>query len=161
MKSRNHKYALILMAAVAMTATGALSTAYAQQVSDGMPGPDYSIYTGNANECWYDTDDDGVPDMYCMIDTGDTAWMLTASSLVLFMTPGVAFFYGGLARSKNATNTIGMVFIVMGLMSVQWVLWGYSLSFGSVDSDANMFMGNLDYVGLNQVSQWAPLGEPD
>ena len=54
------------MAAVAMTATGALSTAYAQQVSDGMPGPDYSIYTGNPNECWYDTDDDGVPDMYCM-----------------------------------------------------------------------------------------------
>ena len=161
MKSRNHKYALILMAAVAMTATGALSTAYAQQVSDGMPGPDYSIYTGNPNECWYDTDDDGVPDMYCMIDTGDTAWMLTASSLVLFMTPGVAFFYGGLARSKNATNTIGMVFIVMGLMSVQWVLWGYSLSFGGVDSDANMFMGNLDYVGLNMVSQWAPLGEPD
>jgi len=48
------------MAAVAMTATGALSTAYAQQVSDGMPGPDYSIYTGNPNECWYDTDDDGV-----------------------------------------------------------------------------------------------------
>jgi hypothetical protein len=60
------------MAAVAMTATGALSTAYAQQVSDGMDGyvvgdPDggAGIYTGNPNECWYDTDDDGVPDMYC------------------------------------------------------------------------------------------------
>ena len=59
--------------------------------------------------------DDGTPDMYCFIDTGDTAWMLTASSLVLFMTPGVAFLYGGLARSKNAVNTIGMTFIVMGL----------------------------------------------
>ena len=69
MKSRNNKYALILIAAVAMTATGAISAAYAQQVSDGMPGADYSIYTGNPNECWYDTDDDGVPDMYCMIDT--------------------------------------------------------------------------------------------
>ena len=167
MKSRNHKYALILMAAVAMTATGALSTAYAQQTSDGMDGyvvgdPDggAGIYTGNPNECWYDTDDDGVPDMYCYVDTGDMAWMLTASSLVLFMTPGVAFFYGGLARSKNAVNTIGMVFIIMGLMSVQWVLWGYSLAFGGVDSDANLFMGNLDYVGFNNVSHWAPLGAP-
>ena len=145
------------MAAVAMTATGALSTAYAQQTSDGMDGyvvgdPDggAGIYTGNPNECWYDTDDDGVPDMYCYVDTGDMAWMLTASSLVLFMTPGVAFFYGGLARSKNAVNTIGMVFIIMGLMSVQWVLWGYSLAFGGIDSDANLFMGNLDYVGFNQ-----------
>ena len=148
MKSRNHKYALILMAAVAMTATGALSTAYAQQTSDGMDGyvvgdPDggAGIYTGTPNECWYDTDDDGVPDMYCYVDTGDMAWMLTASSLVLFMTPGVAFFYGGLARSKNAVNTIGMVFVIMGLMSVQWVLWGYSLAFGGIDNDANMFMG--------------------
>ena len=51
-------------------------------------------------------------------------------------------------------------FIVMGLMSVQWVLWGYSLAFGAVDSEANMFMGNLDYMGFNQVSHWAPLGEP-
>ena len=88
------------MAAVAMTATGAISTAYAQSVNDGMSGyqdgvPGAGIYTGNPNECWYDTDDDGVPDMYCYVDTGDMAWMLTASSLVLFMTPGVAFFYGG------------------------------------------------------------------
>ena len=167
MNSKNHKYALLLMAVVAMTATGALAQAYAQQITDGMDGyvvgdPDggAGIYTGNPNECWWDTDDDGVPDMYCLIDTGDTAWMITASALVLFMTPGVAFFYGGLSRSKNATNTVGMVFIVIGLMSVQWVLWGYSLAFGSVDSDANMFMGNLDYLGFNQVSAWAPLGEP-
>ena len=164
-KSVKHKYALLLMAAVAMTATGAMAQAFAQSTEDGMDGyqvgvPGAGIYTGNANECWWDTDDDGTPDMYCLIDTGDTAWMLTASSLVLFMTPGVAFLYGGLARSKNAVNTIGMTFIVMGLMSVQWVLWGYSLAFGSVDSEANMFMGNLDYMGFNQVSAWAPLGEP-
>ncbi len=163
--SANHKYALLLMVAVALTATGAMAQAYAQSIVDGMDGyqvgvPGAGIYTGNPNECWYDTDDDGTPDMYCFIDTGDTAWMLTASSLVLFMTPGVAFLYGGLARSKNAVNTIGMTFIVMGLMSVQWVLWGYSLAFGPVDNEANMFMGNLDYVGFNQVSHWAPLGEP-
>ena len=73
-----------------------MAQAYAQQVTDGMDGyvvgdPDggAGIYTGNPNECWHDTDGDGVPDMYCLIDTGDTAWMLTASSLVLFMTPGV------------------------------------------------------------------------
>jgi ammonium transporter len=139
-----------------------MSTAFAQSVDDGMDGyvvGTSGIYTGNPNECWYDSDDDGVPDLPCLIDTGDTAWMLTATSLVLFMSPGVAFFYGGLARSKNIVNVLGMVLIVMGLMSVQWVLWGYSLAFGGVDSDANLFMGNLDYVGFNMVSAWAPLGE--
>jgi Amt family ammonium transporter len=75
------------------------------------------------------------------------------------MTPGVAFFYGGLARSKNAVNVIGMTFIVIGLISVQWVLWGYSLAFGPNDTDANKYMGSLEYVGLNHVSHVAPLGE--
>ena len=77
MNSRNHKYALLLMVAVAITATGAMAQAYAQQITDGMDGyvvgdPDggAGIYTGNPNECWHDTDDDGVPDMYCLIDTG-------------------------------------------------------------------------------------------
>ena len=160
MNSRNHKYALLLVAAVAVSATGAMSQAFAQQVTDGMDGyvkGTSGIYTGNPNECWFD---DGAGNMMpCRIDTGDTAWILTASTLVLFMTPGVAFFYGGLSRSKNAVSTIGMVFIVIGLMSVQWVMWGYSLAFGGIDNDANMFMGNLDYVGFNMVSAYAPLGE--
>ena len=156
MSNRHHKYALLLVAAVAATAIGATSQAMAQQITDGMDGyvlGTSGIYTGNPNECWTE---DELP---CMIDTGDTAWMLTASSMVLFMTPGVAFLYGGLARSKSATNTIGMTFIVMGLMSVQWVLWGYSLAFSPGDSEANMFMGDLDYLGFNQVSNFAPLGE--
>jgi Amt family ammonium transporter len=76
------------------------------------------------------------------------------------MTPGVAFFYGGLARSKNAVNVIGMTFLVVGLISVQWVLFGYSLAFGPNDTDANKMMGSLEYVGFNHVSSWAPLGEP-
>ena len=81
-KSVKHKYALLLMAAVAMTATGAMAQAFAQSTEDGMDGyqvgvPGAGIYTGNPNECWWDTDDDGTPDMYCLIDTGDTAWMLT------------------------------------------------------------------------------------
>ena len=160
MNSRNRKYALLLVVAVAITATGTMAQAFAQQVSDGMDGyvlGTSGIYTGNPNECWYD---DGEGNMLpCRIDTGDTAWMLTASALVLIMTPGVAFFYGGLTRSKNAVSTIGMVFIVIGLMSWQWVAWGYSLSFGPIDNDANMFMGSLQYVGFNDVSAWAPLGE--
>ena len=65
----------------------------------------------------------------CKVDTGDMAWMLTATSMVLLMSPGVGFFYGGLARSKNIVNVLGMTLVVMGLMSVQWILWGYSLAF--------------------------------
>jgi Amt family ammonium transporter len=160
MKNRNHKYALLLVIAVAATSTGVLSQAFAQQTTDGMDGyvlGTSGIYTGNANECWYDNGEGGF--LPCRIDTGDTAWILTATSLVLFMTPGVAFFYGGLARSKNAVNVIGMTLVVMGLISVQWVLWGYTLAFGPNDNDANLYMGALDYVGLNKVSHYAPLGE--
>ena len=160
MNSRNHKYALLLVAAIAVVSAGAMSQAYAQNVNDGMDGyvkGTSGIYTGNPNECWYEEDGGMLP---CKIDTGDTAWMLTATSMVLFMTPGVAFFYGGLARSKNAVNVIGMTFIIMGLMAVQWVLWGYTLAFGPIDSDANMFMGSLQYAGFNEVSPYAPLGTP-
>ncbi|TAJ75138.1 MAG: ammonium transporter [Gallionellaceae bacterium] len=161
MNSRNRKYALLLLLAVAITSTAALSQAFAQQAEDGMDGMvkgTSGIYTGNTHECWYD---DGSGNMLpCAIDSGDTAWVLTATSLVLFMTPGVAFFYGGLARSKNSVNVIGMTFIVVGLISVQWVLWGYSLAFGPNDSDQNKYMGSLEYVGLNHVSNWAPLGSP-
>ena len=159
MNSRNHKYALLLVAAVAITATGAMSQAFAQQVTDGMDGyvaGTSGIYTGNPNECWYEEDGHMLP---CRIDTGDTAWMLTATSLVLFMSPGVGFFYGGLARSKNIVNVLGMTLVVMGLMSVQWILWGYSLAFApNADEGAQMFMGSLDYAGFNMVSPFAPLG---
>jgi Amt family ammonium transporter len=160
MKNRNHKYALLLVIAVAATATGVMSYAHAQQATDGMDAyvkGTAGIYTGNPNECWVPTDD---PNKFtpCMIDNGDTAWILSATSLVLFMTPGVAFFYGGLARSKNMVNVIGMTFVVMGLISVQWVLWGYSLAFGPVNNDANLHMGSLDYAGFNKVSNYAPLG---
>ena len=132
MNSRNHKYALLLVAAVAVTAVGAMSTAYAQSVEDGMDGyvlGTSGIYTGNPNECWVDQGDGSF--LPCYIDTGDTSFMLIASSMVLFMTPGVAFFYGGLARSKNAVNVIGMTFIIMGIMAWQWVAWGYPI-FGPV-----------------------------
>src|SRR3989441_414327 len=65
------------------------------------------------------------------IDTGDTAWVLTSSALVLAMTmPGLALFYGGLVRNKNVLGTIMHSFIILCLVSVLWVLWGYSLAFG-------------------------------
>ncbi|ABK77159.1 ammonia permease [Cenarchaeum symbiosum A] len=153
------KRALILAAAVAIAATGAMSTAYSQTMEDDADGYDNrGLYTGNPNECWVD---DGEGEFTaCYIDSGDTSFMIIATALVLFMTPGVAFFYGGMARSKNVVNVIGMTLIVMGAISWQWVAWGYSLSFGPGDSDWNMFAGSLDYAGFNQVSYFAPLGSP-
>ena len=65
------------------------------------------------------------------IDSGDTAWLLISSALVLAMTaPGLAIFYAGMVRKKNALNTIMQCFIILCLISIQWVLWGYSLAFG-------------------------------
>ena len=65
-----------------------------------------------------------------MIDSGDTAWVLASSALVLLMTPGLAFFYGGLVRRKNAAATIMHCLMAIGLVGVVWVLWGSSLAFG-------------------------------
>jgi ammonium transporter, Amt family len=83
------------------------------------------------------------------IDSGDTAWLLTSSALVLLMTPGLAFFYGGLVRRKNALATIMQSFIIIGIISVQWALWGYSLAFGP-DIGGGL-LGNLSWWGLNGV----------
>ena len=82
-----------------------------------------------------------------VINSGDTAFMMLCAALVLFMTPGLAFFYGGLVRSKNVVNTMMMSFAAMGVVAVQWVLWGYSLAFGSLDG----FWGGLQWVGLRGV----------
>ena len=65
-----------------------------------------------------------------MIDAGDTAFVLICSALVMFMTPGLALFYGGMVRNKNVLATIMQSFIVIGIVTVIWVLWGYSLAFG-------------------------------
>ena len=82
------------------------------------------------------------------INAGDTAWILVSSALVLLMTPGLAFFYGGMARRKNLISTIMMSFAVMGLVGIIWALWGYSLSFGS---DNGGFIGGLNFFGLMNV----------
>ena len=82
------------------------------------------------------------------LDTGDNAWILTSSALVLLMTPGLAFFYGGMSSVKNINNMIMMVFLCMCLASVQWVFWGYSLSF----SEGNWMIGGLSTVGLHGIT---------
>ena len=82
------------------------------------------------------------------IDTGDTAWLLASSALVLLMTPGLALFYGGMVRRKNVLGTIMHSFVAMGIITIQWVLFGYSLSFGP---DIGHFIGNLDWMGLKSV----------
>jgi ammonium transporter, Amt family len=82
------------------------------------------------------------------MDSGSVAWMLVASALVLFMTPGLAFFYGGLVRGKNVVSTIMYSFVSMGVVSVVWVLWGYSLAFG----EGGQFIGNFDFLGFKDVS---------
>jgi ammonium transporter, Amt family len=83
------------------------------------------------------------------IDSGDTAWMLTSAALVLMMTaPGLALFYGGMVRRHNVLATIMQSFIIMAIISIQWVLWGYSLSFGP---DLGGVIGSLEWVGLRGV----------
>jgi Amt family ammonium transporter len=82
------------------------------------------------------------------IDTGDTAWMLISTALVMLMTPGLALFYGGMVREKNVLGTIMQSFIAIAIVSVQWILIGYSLAFGP---DVNGIIGNLHWAGLNGV----------
>jgi Amt family ammonium transporter len=82
------------------------------------------------------------------IDTGDTAWILVSTALVMLMTPGLALFYGGMVRGKNVLGTIMQNFFAISLVSVQWILIGYSLAFGP---DVHGIIGNLDWIGLKGV----------
>jgi ammonium transporter, Amt family len=84
------------------------------------------------------------------VDTGDTAWLLISTALVMLMTPGLALFYGGMVRRKNVLGTIMHSFIAVCIITLQWVLVGYSLSFGP---DVGSLIGSLAWVGLNGVGQ--------
>ncbi len=84
------------------------------------------------------------------INAGDTAWVLVGAALVMLMTPGLGFFYGGLVRRKNVLSTVMHSFFILCLISVQWVLWGYSLAFGP-DWKGLGIIGDLSWVGLNGV----------
>jgi ammonium transporter, Amt family len=86
------------------------------------------------------------------IDSGATAWILASTALVMLMTPAVGFFYGGLVRRKNLISMITLSFVAFALVSIQWVVIGYSLAFGNDPaSSVNGFIGNLQYLGLNNV----------
>jgi len=97
------------------------------------------------------------------INAGDTAWMLVCCSLVLLMTPALAFFYGGMVRRKNVLSTLTLSYIFLSLIGLQWVVYGYSLSFGP---DIKGLIGGLDFVGFlgvgatpnNEYSKTIPHG---
>ena len=90
------------------------------------------------------------------MNAGDTAWVLISTVLVFVMTPGLAFFYGGLVRRKNVLSILMQCFIIMCVISLQWVLYGYSLAFGP-DTGWGL-IGGLQWVGLNGVGG-APNGD--
>lgn len=95
-----------------------------------------------------------------MIDSGNTAWVLVSAALVMLMTPALGFFYGGLVNRKNVLSTIMHSFFILALISVVWVLWGYTLVFGP---DKGGIIGGLDYLGLKNIAPtdvWEPYGIP-
>lgn len=91
------------------------------------------------------------------MESGHVAWMLTASALVLLMTPGLAFFYGGLVRARNIVSTIMYSFIAMAVVSVVWVLWGYTFAL----EGASAYMGDFSKFGLSGIDINSGLGDPD
>lgn len=98
-----------------------------------------------------------------MIDAGDTAWMLMATGLVLFMTPGLAFFYAGMVRSKNVLGMLMQNFFAMGLLAIVWVLIGFSLAFGNAGDGG--WIGNFDFAWMRQIGaevgpEWFGLSIP-
>lgn len=82
------------------------------------------------------------------IDTGDTAWVLISAALVFIMTPGLGFFYGGMVRDKNVLTTIMQSFFIVAMISVEWIILGYAMTFGT---DISGFIGSLDKIGLTGI----------
>lgn len=131
----------ILPVLVCMVMLAGATTLYAQDA--GAPAP--AVPPATAPEAAVAPAAPAVP----KIDTGDTAWLLVSTALVLAMTaPGLALFYGGMVRSKNSLGTIMQSFIILCVISIQWVLWGYSLAFGP---DKGHIIGGLEWLGLNGV----------
>jgi Amt family ammonium transporter len=89
------------------------------------------------------------------MDTGNTAWVLASAALVLFMTPGLAFFYAGMVRSKNVLGMLMQNYVAMGVVGVLWALVGFSLAFG----DGGDYIGNFDFVGLKDLATMTPVVE--
>src|ERR671916_2480211 len=148
---------MILLILVAIGLTGLFSVnllGSALAYTEDDPAVKYHCFEQNEDGSYNKTaEGDLIP---CPIDHGDNAWMLTSAALVLMMTPaGLAFFYGGLSRQKNAVNSLHMVFITAGLVAAQFTLWGYSLAFGP-DAGGYGFIGTLDWAGLQHVLHDVP-----
>lgn len=155
---RSKGIVMLVVVTIALLFLGLVQGAFAYTESD--PGVKYHCFQTNEDGSFVlATDEEGNPTdqlVPCEINPGDNAWMMTASALVLLMTPaGLAIFYGGLSRQKNAVNTLHMVFITTGVIAIQWVLWGYSLAFGP-DAGGYGFIGTLDWVGLQNVFHDVP-----
>src|ERR671912_2884640 len=148
---------LTIFMLVGILTTITVTSTYLMSASAYKPGDSaakYNCFMADANGNYNLTaEGDLIP---CEFDTGDHAWMLTSSALVLVMTPaGLAIFYAGLSRQKNAVNTLHMVFLTTGLVAVQFALWGYSLAFGP-DAGGYGFIGTLDWAGLQHVLHDVP-----
>ncbi|TWS21423.1 ammonium transporter [Tsukamurella asaccharolytica] len=101
-----------------------------------------------------------VPDeLFGKVDSGTTAWMLTSAALVLLMTPALAFFYGGLSRQKSVLNMMMMSIGSLGVVSVIYVLWGYSMSFSGEGNYLGLFDNPFTYFGLDQLTETKTSGE--
>src|SRR4051794_17295603 len=92
------------------------------------------------------------------MDTGDTAWVLASAALVLLMTPGLALFYGGMVRAKSVLNMMMMSFGALALISVLWVLYGYSMAFGN-DVGGGLVGSPTEFFGLSQLLGTAGVGQ--
>ncbi len=90
-----------------------------------------------------------IPATGALCNSGDVAWVITATALVMIMTPGLGFFYGGLVRRKNLVSTIVQCMAIFAVVSLAWAIWGYTLAFGP--STLGGFIGNFQYFGLNGV----------
>jgi Amt family ammonium transporter len=148
---------LTIFMLVGILTTITVTSTYLMSASAYKPGDSaakYNCFMTDANGNYNLTAEGDL--IACEMDTGDHAWMLTSSALVLVMTPaGLAIFYAGLSRQKNAVNTLHMVFLTTGLVAVQFTLWGYSLAFGP-DAGGYGFIGTLDWAGLADVVHDAP-----
>lgn len=135
MKRRNRRW---LLAGIGLMGTGGLllgpMVAAGEELGSAAPAADPVVAAATAQ----------AP----AVDTGDTAWILISTALVMLMTPGLAFFYGGLVRRKNVLSVLMQCFMVLCLISVQWVLFGYSLAFGP---DRGGVIGSLAWLGLDGV----------
>ena len=87
--------------------------------------------------------------MDVVLNTGDTAWVLASSALVLLMTPGLAFFYGGMVRTKSVLNMMMMSFVTIGIVSTLWVFYGYNWAFGS--SADSKWIGGFGFEDLGNL----------